>query len=111
MRARLAPDIELVLYRIAQEALTNIAKHARAARALVDLERGANEVSIAVKDDGIGFERGSYNLSDGVGLGLGLFGMEERAALMGGRVQIWSEPGRGTEVFAHIPLHKLGSLA
>jgi two-component system sensor histidine kinase UhpB len=106
MRGRLAADAELLLYRIAQEALTNVAKHARASHASVRLERAEADVSLAVKDNGTGFDRRRFTASDGIGLGLGLFGMEERAALLGGRLRIWSEPGNGTEVFAFIPLPK-----
>jgi len=109
MRGRLSADLELVLYRVAQEALTNVAKHARAGNVWIDLERTETDVSLSVKDDGRGFDRTRFSPSDGVGLGLGLFGMEERAMLLGGTVRIWSTPGAGTEVFAFIPLHRHGS--
>jgi len=94
----------LVLYRIAQEALTNVSKHARATIASVDLGRSDNDVLLSIKDNGIGFDRSRFAKGDGVGLGLGLFGMEERASLLGGTLRIWSESGRGTEVFAFVPL-------
>jgi two-component system sensor histidine kinase UhpB len=103
-RGRLNPDIELVLYRVAQEALTNVAKHANATAAWVDLDRTATDVTLSIRDDGIGFDEGNVIESDDLGLGLGIFGMEERVALVGGRFDIWSEPGKGTEVFAYIPL-------
>jgi len=111
MRGRLSPEFELVLYRVAQEALTNVAKHARANKVWIDLERTEADVSLSVKDNGKGFDRDRFIPSDGVGLGLGLFGMEERATLLGGTVRIWSTPGNGTEVFAHIPLHRHGTSA
>ena len=103
-RGRLASEIELVLYRIAQEALLNVTKHARASSAWVDLERNTTEVTLSVRDDGIGFDTSRPVESDGRGLGLGLFGMEERAALVGGRLRVWSKLGEGTEVYAFIPL-------
>jgi signal transduction histidine kinase len=106
MRGRLSADLELVLYRVAQEALTNVAKHARATVVRVDLERTEHDVSLSINDNGIGFDRSQFPPSDGVGLGLGLFGMEERATLLGGTLRIWSTPGLGTEVFAFVPLHR-----
>jgi two-component system sensor histidine kinase UhpB len=104
IRQRLDSEVELVLYRIAQEALTNVAKHANARNVIVELERTERAVRLSVKDDGTGFDRSKYTGSDGVGLGLGLFGMEERAALLSGTLKVWSLPTAGTEVFAHIPL-------
>ena len=106
MRGRLSAEVELVLYRVAQEALTNVAKHAKATLVNIDLERTEHDVSLSVKDDGTGFDRSRFSPSDGVGLGLGLFGMEERATLLGGTLRIWSTPGHGTEVFAFVPLHR-----
>jgi two-component system, NarL family, sensor histidine kinase UhpB len=106
MRGRLSAEVELVLYRVAQEALTNVAKHAKATLVTVDLERTEHDVSLSVKDNGTGFDRSRFSPSDGVGLGLGLFGMEERATLLGGTLRIWSTPGQGTEVFAFVPLHR-----
>jgi two-component system sensor histidine kinase UhpB len=111
MRGRLSADLELVLYRVAQEPLTNVAKHARATAVRVDLERTAHDVSLSIKDNGIGFNRSQFSPSDGVGLGLGLFGMEERATLLGGTLRIWSTPGYGTEVFAFVPLHRHETLS
>ncbi|MDQ3694371.1 MAG: sensor histidine kinase [Chloroflexota bacterium] len=103
-RGRLPGEVELVLYRVAQEALTNVAKHAAASRVGIDLERQAADVTLAVEDDGIGFDPKQETARDGRGLGLGLFGMAERVSLVGGTCSIWSQPGRGTEIFAFIPL-------
>ena len=105
-RNRLNPDVELVLYRVAQEALTNVVKHARATHVSIELERSETDVSLSVKDNGVGFDQRRFSPGDDKGLGLGLFGMEERAALLGGSLRIWSEPGAGTEVFAFVPLHR-----
>jgi two-component system sensor histidine kinase UhpB len=104
MRERLSPDVELVLYRVAQEALINTAKHARASRVVVTLERTATGVCLVVGDNGIGFDQGKLFQGDGVGLGLGLFGMEERASLVSGKLGISTHPGQGTTVRAEIPL-------
>lgn len=103
-RGRLPPEVELVLYRVAQEALTNVAKHAAAARVWIDLDRGPHDVTLSVQDDGRGFDPAAETRRDGRGLGLGLFGMAERVALVGGSFTIWSQPGHGTEIFAFIPL-------
>lgn len=104
LRGRLPSEIELVLYRVAQEALTNIAKHANATVVSVDIDRNSNDVTLSIRDDGVGFDRSATAISDGRGLGLGLFGMEERVALVGGRFRIWSQIEVGTEIFAFIPL-------
>lgn len=104
LRGRLPAEVALVLYRVAQEALTNVAKHAGACHVWLDVDRTVDDVSISIRDDGRGFDRSVTSPSDGRGLGLGIFGMEERVALVGGRFRIWSRPGRGTEIFAFIPL-------
>jgi signal transduction histidine kinase len=96
---RLASEIETALYRIVQESLTNIVKHARAGRVSVVLTRKEDAVSVVVEDDGVGFEPGRPR--DG---GLGLLGMQERVALLGGRLAIESRPGAGTTFVAEVPL-------
>ena len=103
-RGRLPAEVELVLYRVAQEALTNVAKHARASHVWVDLDRSPDDVTISVRDDGRGFDHAAASVSDERGIGLGLFGMEERVALVGGTFKIWQRRGGGTEIFAFIPL-------
>jgi two-component system sensor histidine kinase UhpB len=104
LRGRLPAEVELVLYRVAQEALTNVSKHACAGHVWLDVDRTADDVSISIRDDGCGFDPTVTATSDDRGLGLGIFGMEERVALVGGRFRIWSRPGQGTEIFAFIPL-------
>lgn len=95
---RLAPDVETTLYRIAQEALNNAAKYSRARTVEVLLERRADSVLLIVEDDGVGFD------ADGEarGHGFGLVGMQERAALVGGSLEIESSPGKGTTVLVRI---------
>jgi signal transduction histidine kinase len=100
----LPTSIELILYRVAQEALTNVAKHARATTVALDLDRSELDVSISVRDDGRGFELRNATARDDEGLGLGLFGMAERVELVGGWFRIWSRLGAGCEVFAYIPI-------
>ncbi|MGE5094824.1 MAG: sensor histidine kinase [Betaproteobacteria bacterium] len=98
---RLDPEIETVLYRIAQEALNNVAKHARAAHVEVRLERGAAHASLVVVDDGVGFDPGEVARA---AKGLGLRGMDERAGFIGGGAKVVSAPGKGTRVQVDIPL-------
>jgi len=108
-RGRLPAEVELVLYRVAQEAITNIAKHASATRVWIDLDRDADDVTLSVRDNGRGFDPAIARESDERGLGLGLFGMEERVSLVGGSFNIWPRQGGGTEIFAFIPLSTYGT--
>lgn len=99
---RMGSDAELAMFRIAQEALRNVERHARATSVRVRLAFDADHVQLTVDDDGVGFEVRPPRDGRSPG-GLGLLGMEERAALLGGRLWIESEPGRGTRVHASIP--------
>ena len=103
LKKRLPQNVELVLYRIVQEALTNVAKHSGARCVEVKLRRRSNTVTVTVVDDGGGFDMRDVMRTEGSGLGL--FGMRERLALIGGAVEIQSAPGRGTTVIARVPLH------
>lgn len=103
-RLRLSPDIELTLYRIVQEALTNVARHSGAAQARVLLYRDAHSVTAIVEDDGRGFDMAGFARSESRHGRLGLFGMEERASLIGGRLVVESAPGLGTTVLVRVPL-------
>jgi PAS domain S-box-containing protein len=100
---RLPPEIESTMYRVAQEALNNVLKHARAAHVDIVLERHADHVSLIIEDDGVGFEA-STAANDTYGGGVGLVGMRERAALIGADLQIESTAGRGTTIFVRVPL-------
>jgi signal transduction histidine kinase len=96
---RLTSDAETTLYRIAQEALTNVAKHSRAENVDVILERRSDHVLLIVEDDGVGFDLHR----DGTGAqGFGLLGMHERAALVGATIQIESAVGKGTTVLVRM---------
>jgi signal transduction histidine kinase len=103
-RRRLSSELETTLYRIAQESLTNVARHARATQAWVHLHLGPREATLKVADDGIGMsaERAEQAVAEGEGWGLA--GIHERAALLGGDVMVRSEPGTGTEIEARIPI-------
>ena len=96
---RLSPAIETALYRIVQEALTNVLKHASAARVTVRLSRDQDSVVLVVQDDGEGFEPGRVR-----GGGLGLVGMRERVALLGGRLVVESSEGAGTMLKIEVPI-------
>ena len=98
---RLTSEIETMLYRLAQEALNNVAKHARAGHVDVVLERGSEYVSVIIEDDGVGFDPADPQTA---GDGLGLIGMRERAAMVGADLQIESTPGRGTTVIVRTPV-------
>jgi two-component system sensor histidine kinase UhpB len=103
---RLPPQVELVLYRVVQEALTNVAKHADAANVEVQLRRRPGEVLAVVSDDGRGFEVDDMMRSRE--RGLGLFGMQERLALVRGQLVIDSRPGGGTRLEARVPYRASG---
>jgi signal transduction histidine kinase len=96
----LAPRAALELYRIAQEALGNVAKHALARQAHVRLERGDGVVRLTVSDDGTGF----VPAPSGESRGVGLVNMRARVRSLDGRLEIESQPGRGTTVRAEVPV-------
>lgn len=100
---RLEPEVELVLYRVAQEALTNMWKHAHATKASVMINSKADGVELIVDDNGQGFDPNLENRSDGRGLGLGVFGMKERVDLVGGILDVIGNRNPGTRVRAWIP--------
>jgi PAS domain S-box-containing protein len=103
---RLASVIETGLYRISQEALNNIYKHAQASQVDVLLERRDGEVVLVIEDNGRGFDRSCARDGEHA---LGLTGMSERAALIGGTVDIETEPGKGTTVYVRMPATLAGS--
>jgi two-component system sensor histidine kinase UhpB len=94
---RLPPELELALYRVAQEALTNVRRHARASQARVQLRRIQDTIVLEVADNGVGFDPAHPRLGTD---GLGLAGMRERMALVGGDLLVQSALGRGTVVVA-----------
>jgi len=103
---RLPPDTELVLFRIAQEALRNVWKHSEASRAWVTVEFDEAKTILTVKDNGKGFEL-PKRVGDLASTGkLGLAGMQERAQLIGGKLTLHSEPGEGTTVTVEVPIYQ-----
>ena len=96
---RLPQEIETTLYRITQEALTNVVKHARASRVSIVLTRRDGAVSAVIEDDGRGIESGDQTRD-----GLGLVGMKERVALVGGRLVVESTAGGGTTLSIEVPI-------
>lgn len=104
LESRLDPVIETECFRVAQEALTNVVRHAQAKAVTVQLSRSNGHLHLSVRDDGIGFD--VFNLREEAvrGASLGLLSMEERASLAGGGIKFNSSPGKGTEIQAWFPL-------
>jgi signal transduction histidine kinase len=96
---RLPEEVETALYRIVQESLTNVVKHARARRVSILLARKEGSVKAVIEDDGRGFDP-----AEQVGDGFGLVGMRERLALLGGRLEIESDADAGTTIAAEVPV-------
>jgi signal transduction histidine kinase len=95
---RLDPELESAIYRVIQEALTNVAKHARAERVELVVRRQDDEIDLLVRDDGVGFDPARRHA------GFGLLGMRERITLADGELEIASEPGSGAEIRARVPV-------
>jgi len=102
-KQRISPQIESTVYRIVQEALTNVLKHARAKRVSVIVEHRNNQLRALVEDDGQGFDADTVSIATGSGGRLGLIGMKERVALVGGTFDVESTPGSGTTLVVRIP--------
>jgi PAS domain S-box-containing protein len=101
---RLPRELETACFRIAQEALTNVARHAQAGSVSVQLERSWDRMFLTVMDDGVGFDLDSMRKNTVAASALGLRGMEERALAVGGHIEIDSGSGHGTRVRASFPL-------
>jgi signal transduction histidine kinase len=93
----LPPEVATCLYRVAQEGLCNVAKHARAARVVMRLARMEDVLHLSIKDSGVGFKMGEQR-------GLGLISMQERVRAVGGMFAIRSRPGWGTYLLAKVPI-------
>jgi PAS domain S-box-containing protein len=105
---RLPLTHETAVYRIAQEALTNVAKHSGADRVSFILERRGDHVLVVIEDNGKGFDVEAAMQPAGKGRRLGLLGMRERAALLDGTINVESAPGTGTTLFVRIPFEAVG---
>ncbi len=101
---RLAPDIEIACFRIAQEALTNVARYAQAKQVGIQMRQDGDELVLSVQDDGCGFDVAAMRAGALAGGSIGVLGMQERAALIGGRLDIESVTGQGTTVRLTCPL-------
>ena len=98
------PVIETACFRIVQEALTNIARHARAHQVWLDVHRDNGTLRVSIRDDGVGFHVDAARSRAAQGESLGVLGMEERLMLVGGQLEIRSAPGEGTTISARVPL-------
>jgi signal transduction histidine kinase len=101
---RLPPEVETACYRLVQEAVTNVIRHAGARHVRVEIDSSGAAIDVLVRDDGSGFDVAAVRRRAGHGGSLGLLGMEERVALLGGTMAIESAPDRGTTIRAHLPL-------
>jgi two-component system sensor histidine kinase UhpB len=104
MQVRLRPEVEIVAFRIVQEALTNVARHAHAASCTVSLKRRHGTLLIAIEDDGDGFDPAAVE-TPGAHRGLGLLGVRERVWQLLGTMRVESAPGRGTTIQVELPVH------
>ena len=105
MEERLPSEVEFGLYRIAQGSIANIALHSQARNAVVSLGCNSYELTMQIEDDGKGFDASRPIEVDESGRGRGLFGMKERASLLGGACDIQSQPGKGTRIMVKVPLY------
>jgi len=101
---RFSRELETACFRIAQEAFTNVARHARAKRVSLQLTREETLLEMIIRDDGAGFDPAALRKRAPRAATLGLLGMQERAHAAGGQVQIHSEPSKGTEIRFSVPL-------
>jgi signal transduction histidine kinase len=101
---RLPPELESTLFRVSQEAITNIARHAEASSVLIQVEEREGELSFEIEDDGKGFDPAAAQSPERRRVSFGLLGMRERLELLGGTLTIESAPGEGTRITARAPL-------
>jgi len=101
---RLPPETELSIYRVTQEALTNITRHAHAENVAIFLNCHEDKLLMMIEDDGVGFDLKKIEKEGGLKDNLGLISMKERISFVGGKLEIESSPGNGTSLFICIPL-------
>ena len=104
LSGRLSPLVESSLFRIVQEGITNVIRHARATEVIVRLWREKGRLTLQIADNGCGFDGKALSDSDESGKGLGLRGLQERAAILGGEFDLRTAPGHGTSITIHVPL-------
>jgi signal transduction histidine kinase len=100
---RLSTEAELTLFRVAQEAMSNVLRHSEAKKAMIRLECNANECILSIEDDGKGFNVSEITHIEKDGRGAGLFGIRERVGAVGGHAFVESQPGQGTKAIAKVP--------
>lgn len=100
----LTPDMEINLFRIAQEAINNVLKHAGASQVIITLKREDDQIALSVLDDGKGFDPDEHRNGNGSRPAFGLTGLKERADLLGGTISIQSAPGKGARLSLAVPL-------
>jgi len=101
---RLPPELETTLFRVVQEAMSNIARHAKAQNVFITLDFSSSKVVIEVEDDGEGFDLAAVSKTTDKGRGLGLMGMQERVSLFSGTMVIETAPGAGTQLRIEVPI-------
>jgi two-component system sensor histidine kinase UhpB len=106
---RLDPDLEIACFRVVQESITNVLRHAQARHVWIELQQGDTELSAVIRDDGVGFDVEAMHKRAGCGGSFGILAMRERIDLLSGRLEIQSAPGQGTRVCACFPLNGAGS--
>jgi signal transduction histidine kinase len=103
VEARPRPEIETAIYRVVQEALTNVARHAEATQVQIGLARRDGTLHASIRDDGRGFDVDAWAAQETESRTLGLVGIQERALLLNGQAGIESRPGRGTRIWVELP--------
>jgi len=104
---RFQTQVETVLFRVAQEAITNIAKHSQAENVIINLELQDSLITLEIEDDGNGFDLASISSTKSGSRGLGLLGMKERVLLLDGTLEVESQPGSGTRIVIRVPLREV----
>jgi signal transduction histidine kinase len=102
--SRLPSHLETACFRIAQEALTNVVRHARARQAWIEVQGEGPDVELLIRDDGVGFDTKGVQEKVSRGEGFGLSGIQDRVRLVGGQIAIESEPGLGTSIRVRLPV-------
>jgi PAS domain S-box-containing protein len=102
----LAPELAIACFRVAQESITNVARHATARQVWIELSQSESMLELVVRDNGVGFEVASTQEQAATRGGLGLMGMRERVEILGGTLKVISEPGRGTRIRASFPVNE-----
>jgi signal transduction histidine kinase len=104
LQGRLSPAMETALFRIVQETMTNVVRHARASAVTVRLVRRGGYLTLQILDNGCGFDPQILQSSDPRGAGLGLRGIQERVSILGGEFYLQTAPGQGTVITVHVPI-------